>query len=127
MSERMIGIRVSITRYVSDDPQPGIVECELFDANQRRWKFVEKTAVVCLDDLNCQSRYRQPGIIGCTIVKRDVDAEGREILTVDTSQPWSVESVDEQSRFGVSPDSIVEWEWGTNNLKASNQGNTDQR
>ena len=28
----MFGIRVAIVRYISDEPQPGIVECKLEDA-----------------------------------------------------------------------------------------------
>jgi hypothetical protein len=28
----MFGVRVTIVRYISDEPQPGIVECKLEDA-----------------------------------------------------------------------------------------------
>jgi len=35
----MIGISVLITKYISDDPQPGIVECQLIDAYGNEWVF----------------------------------------------------------------------------------------
>ena len=37
----MFGITVTIVRYVGDEPQPGVVECQLEDAHGRQWSFVE--------------------------------------------------------------------------------------
>ena len=64
----MVGVKITILRYVSDDPQPGIVECELRDADGHRWLFVEKTAIVSTANLNAKTRYPQPGVIACEIV-----------------------------------------------------------
>jgi hypothetical protein len=33
VGKSMIGIRVAITPYIGDDPQPGIIACEFVDAN----------------------------------------------------------------------------------------------
>jgi hypothetical protein len=96
----MSGLRVSITRYVSDEPQPGMVECELVDANGRRWIFVEKTAIVSSANLDADTSYPRRGRIACEIVSSRVDA-GREIFTVDTERPDGVESVDGTTRFEV--------------------------
>src|SRR5882757_5008577 len=41
----MVGMKVTILRYISDEPQPGIVECELEDAYGRSWSFIDKTAI----------------------------------------------------------------------------------
>src|SRR5438132_7824953 len=87
MAERMIGVRVSITRYVSDEPQPGIVECAFCDVHGRRWSFVEKTAMVSSDYLDARTSYPQPGIIACEIAGRRLDATGREIILVSTERP----------------------------------------
>jgi len=113
MAQRMIGIRVSITRYVSDEPQPGIVECEFCDAHGRRWSFVEKTAIVSSEYLDAHTSYPQPGVIACEIVSRSRDATGREIIMIDTERPWCVEAVDGTMQFEVLPASLVEWEWGS--------------
>jgi len=59
----MLGIKVTIVRYISDEPQPGIVECQLEDAHGRRWSFVEKTAIVSAEHLDAQTTYPQRGVV----------------------------------------------------------------
>jgi hypothetical protein len=113
MAQRMIGVRVSITRYVSDEPQPGMVACEFCDAHGRRWNFVEKTAIVSADYLDARTSYPQPGVIACEITGRRLDATGREIIMIDTERPVYVEAVDGTIQFEVLPASLVEWEWGS--------------
>jgi hypothetical protein len=113
MTQRMIGIRVLITRYVSDEPQPGIVEFEFSDAHGRRRTFVDKTAIVSSDFLDARTRYPQPGVIACEVTARSLDDKGREIITVGTERPWCVEAVDGSMVFEVLPTSLIEWEWGS--------------
>ncbi len=113
VAERMIGVQVSITRYISDEPQPGIVACDFIDAHGRRWSFVDKTAIFSAADLDAQTNYPQPGVIACEVVGRRLDETGREIVTVDTARPWAVEAVDGAVKFEVLPASLVEWEWGS--------------
>ena len=112
MGERMIGVKVSITRYIADEPVPGVVESEFCDAHGRRWCFVEKTAYVTADILDRQSAYPRPGAIACEVVGRSQDATGRQIIVVDTERPWGVESVEGLMRFEVTPDSLIEWDGG---------------
>ena len=123
----MIGIQVSITRYVSDEPQPGMVECEFYDADHRCWKFVEKTPILSWEDLQADTSYPRLGVIECAIVSRRMDTAGRPLITIDTLQPDGVESTDNQTRFEVLPKSLVEWEWGTNTLRPWDPRNTDRR
>ena len=52
-------MKVSIVRYISDDPQPGIVECQFQDAYGGRWSFIEKTLVVSVEQLDAHSVYPQ--------------------------------------------------------------------
>jgi hypothetical protein len=105
----MMGIKVSIVRYISDEPRPGIVECELKDAHGRRWSFVEKTAIVSREHLDADSIYPQRGVIASEVVRRSLDAAGREVVRVDTERPWHVESVEGVTQFDVLPESLVEW------------------
>jgi hypothetical protein len=58
----MLAVKVAITRYISDDPQPGIVECELLDVHGRCWRFIEKTAIVSANTLDARTLYPQPGL-----------------------------------------------------------------
>jgi hypothetical protein len=106
----MIGIRVSITRYISDEPQRGVVECEFADAHGQHWTFVEKTAVVSAAELDARTLYPQPGAIACQIVGHRLDEMGRGIVVVDTESPWAVEATDGTTQFEVLPALLVEWE-----------------
>jgi hypothetical protein len=99
----MTGIKVSIVRYISDDPQPGIVECQFQDAYGRRWSFIEKTAVVSIEQLDAHCLYPKKGVTSCKIVQRFLDAAGREVIRVNT-----VESVEGVTQFDVLPELLVE-------------------
>jgi hypothetical protein len=99
----MTGLKVTIVRYVSDDPQPGIVECQFQDAYGRRWSVIEKTYVVSGEELDANSVYPQRGVTACKIVERFSDAAGREVIRINT-----VESVEGVTQFDVLPESLVE-------------------
>ena len=79
----MLGIKVTILRYVSDEPQPGIVKCQFEDAYGRRWSFVEKTAIVSAEHLDAQSTYPQLGVVAGEVIGRSLDAAGREVIQID--------------------------------------------
>jgi hypothetical protein len=105
----MLGIKVTIVRYVDDEPQPGIVECQLEDAHGRRWSFIEKTAVVSKENLDAQTIYPQPGVIAGEVVQRGLDSAGREVVRVDIERPWHVESQEGVTQFDVLAESLMEW------------------
>lgn len=104
---RVFAIDAMIVRWVSDDPQPGLVECELADRFGKVWRFVEKSAVVTAENLSSESRYPQPGSIGCQVIRRSRDESGREVAEIDTEFPWGVEAVDGTTRFHVFADQLV--------------------
>jgi hypothetical protein len=93
-------LTVTILRYLSDDPQPGIVECELIDADGRRHTFIDKTAIFSTHNLDSKSAYPQNGIVACEIVTRWNDPLGRELVRINTT-PWGVESTEGLSEFEV--------------------------
>ena len=97
----MRGIKVTIARYLSDEPQPGIVECQLVDAHGRLWSFVEKSAIVSADSLHARTAYPQPGVIVGEVVERSRNPEGREMVRINTERPYGVCSVDGTAQFEV--------------------------
>jgi len=101
-------LNVAITRYVSDDPQPGIVECEFVDAHGRLWRFLEKTAIVTATWIDSSSEYPQPGVIAVEVTARRQEPNGRQIISVDTSRIDGVESIDGMSSFEVLSEGLVE-------------------
>lgn len=111
MGGRWIGVRVSVIRYVSDHPQPGIVEAELRDAFGRSWRFIDKCSAFENLDLFSDTTYPQPGFILCSVIGRGRDASGRETVEVDLD----VCSVDGEDRFTVYPTGLIEGKWGSSN------------
>ena len=74
--------RCTITRWVGDDPQPGIVEARAHDAEGREWVFVDKSAVFSALTLTRTTNYPVDGIIGCEVL-----LEGPRVSRVSTV--WS--------------------------------------
>ena len=99
-------VRVEIVRFVDDD-QPGFVECRLIDAWGREWSFVDKVPVFSCEDLWADSNYPCSGSIACEIIQRKVDANGREVVTIDTEKPFDVEATEGGYRFDVFPQQLA--------------------
>ncbi|MGN7701275.1 hypothetical protein [Cellulosimicrobium sp. 22601] len=87
----MILVRARVTRWLTDVPQPGLVEIQLDDVEGRTHRLVEKSAIVdstgavrrdgsfpITVDLACRPRTQYPGL----------DARGR-VNVVDLS-PWGI-------------------------------------
>jgi hypothetical protein len=92
---------VEIVRYVSDEPQPGLVECVLVDALGNQHSFVEKSPVVSCENLLAVSIYPRSCIIACLIEEEWIDESARNLVRIDTSRPWGVESIDGATVFVV--------------------------
>jgi hypothetical protein len=104
----MLYVEVQIIRWVADDPQPGIVEARLVDAAGNEWSFVDKPALFTAETLDANSIYPRPAVIRCKAVKLWRDSDGREICTVDTSEPDSVEADGGRTTFDVSVNQVSE-------------------
>jgi hypothetical protein len=121
MNERIISIRISITRYVVEDPTPpGVVEAEFIDVHGRKHCFFAKTVYLSIEDLYSTSTYPRPGVLSCEIIDYRRDESGQEIIVVDTNEPWYIASTDGLTQFEVAPASLVEWEMGRNILRPWN-------
>jgi hypothetical protein len=104
----VLAIKITITRYLSDEPFPGIVECQLVDAHGRLWSFVEKSAIVSADSFHARTAYPQPGVIAGEVVERRRNPDGREVVRINTEQPYGVSSVDGTAQFDVFAESLEE-------------------
>jgi hypothetical protein len=108
--ERRQGLRalhIWVVRWV-DDWYPGWVECLLTDAFGHAWYFVEKVPIVSEENLDANSSYPRAGIIACREIERRMDNVGRELLVVDTTDPWGVEATSGETEFVVRPDQVAE-------------------
>lgn len=103
----MLAVRVEITRYTNDS-NPGWVECRLTDAANKHWTFEEKVPIVTDEYLDAKSDYPRAGVIACKLVKRSRDENGREIVSIDTEEPWHVETSDGVTRFDILAEQLTE-------------------
>lgn len=76
----MTQVECVIVRWVADNPQPGLVEVHLTDADGRRWSFVQKCAYFTADLVLPSSEFPLPGTLECAVVGDDHG----EVVTVDT-------------------------------------------
>ncbi len=96
----ILNLAVQIVRWV-EDYQPGIVGCELVDAEGRRHAFIEKLPIVTTERLEATSTYPQPGDIRCEVLAGWRDGSGRGLVRVTTNIPDFVESTEGLSEFVV--------------------------
>jgi hypothetical protein len=78
------GIRATALRWISDEPQPGLIEVEFFDAAGHRWLVHDQPPVFAEPPGGFwpSSAYPLPTLIACNILSRQVSSEGRELVTV---------------------------------------------
>jgi hypothetical protein len=103
----MDALSVTIERFV-DDHFPGWVECSLIDADDCMHQFIEKAPVVSTTNLLPDSAFPQPGYIACLAQDEWIDERGRQLVRVDTTKPWGVESTVREASFTVLRDQIVQ-------------------
>jgi len=103
MSKRFVAIKGRATRWLGDEPNPGIVEVEIVDAFGRVWTFVDKAPIFDEDaHLTRMASYPIPILLECLIVD---SSDG--LLTVSTVEPHGLETVDGVSQFVVSNDQVA--------------------
>lgn len=103
----MRSVSVTITRFVDDFPQPGIVECALVDIDGLTHLFVDKFYYVSDEELSSSSQYPQSGRIRCTINAELKDDAGRDIIKIDTDNPDAVRSTTENTQFVVLASQVI--------------------
>src|SRR5688572_10014167 len=82
-------IRVEIVR-LTDDSFPGWAECVLRDASGHEWLLADKLPTFTEAPLDATSKYPQPGMVACEIVREWTDEHGRKRCIVSSERPWGV-------------------------------------
>ncbi|WP_276371744.1 hypothetical protein [Chryseolinea sp. H1M3-3] len=103
----MIGIKVTITKYISDEPQPGMVEGKFKDAWANEFIMVAKTAILSSESLGHDSKYPRDGFIACEIVEKWTDEKGRRLVRIDLDSPWGVETIDGLTKFDLEESALI--------------------
>ncbi|MEQ1554734.1 MAG: hypothetical protein ABL929_11175 [Ferruginibacter sp.] len=103
----MKAIKIKITSFISND-QPGFVECKFYDALNIEHIVQDKVPIVTEKNLDMDSSYPQEGVIACEILKEWIDENNRIIITVDTSKPWGVETIEGLTIFNILKEQLIE-------------------
>ena len=102
-------IKIKIVKYLSDDPQPGIVSCILIDSDGKDWYFIEKTAIVNSDNIDSSWKYPIDGYIRGIVIDQIKTNTGDLIYIIDTKNPDGVESVDGNSVFKINHSQLLQF------------------
>lgn len=100
MTLRVGELSVNIVRFV-DSYQPGIVECEFFDAYGNRHTLIVKAPYVSVEDLDASSKYPLSGAPQCEVSNRWRDTNDRELVGISIARPCYMESTEGVSEFVV--------------------------
>jgi hypothetical protein len=99
-------IKAEISRYIDDEPQPGIVECIFVDALGQSHFFIEKTAVVSSQALLATSTYPIACELACEVEAQWTDQDGNSFARICTDRPWGIESITGEIRFVIRSSQI---------------------
>src|ERR1039457_4034840 len=69
------------------------------DADGRRHTLIDKAPIFSTELLDAHSKYPQPGTARCTAMRVWHDPLGRELITISTADPFSIESIEGLSEF----------------------------
>lgn len=94
------------TMWVSDEPQPGLVQITMADAHGRQWTFVDKSPVFGFS-LSRETAYPVEVGLACTILSRHIGGNGRGVAVISTEAPWGLASVDGVTRFTIYADQLI--------------------
>ena len=103
---RQAYVRVTVTRWVSDQPFPGLVEVVLRDARGVAWPFVDKPPMFTRGILTSRTSYPLDATMACTVLGVRQE-EGRKVVDISTVAPWSLAAVDGTFEFAVRPEQII--------------------
>ena len=97
----MPALKAVVSRYIDDEPQPGVVECVFVDASGQSHAFIEKTAVVSQELLSVATAYPLACDLACEIEAKWTSEAGEVLVRVCTERPWGLKSTTGQTVFVV--------------------------
>ena len=89
----MAEVACQVVRWEADEPWPGLVEAQLTDSGGRVWSFTDKEPIFLSQEVVGRlSRFPVAAVIRCRVIGRELLADGREVVTVDTGRPDGLDS-----------------------------------
>ena len=94
-------VKVNITKIIDDSSYPTFVEFELVDIHGKHHLFRDKLPIISFEN---EIEPPCEGELQCKVIKKSGD-----VITIDTSVPWDVDSVEGETIFEVSAELVFEW------------------
>lgn len=83
-------VRCEAVRWIDDEPQPGLVEVALTDADETVWRLADKSSVFdATGILRRETDYPVSVLVTCNVLERRTDGAGRATVLIDLL-PWGV-------------------------------------
>jgi hypothetical protein len=100
-------LRCEAVRWIGYDPLPGLVEVAFTDAAGTRRSFVDKVPIFDdADRIQPDGSFPVAVYVDCEVLATD-NQNGREVVTITTQRPWSLETQEGLSEFQVLPQQLV--------------------
>lgn len=100
-------LRLQIVRFV-DEAFPGFVAGEFSDASGTTHTVIDKVPGLARGDLWSDSRYPQPGVAACVVLKYWEDAEKGPLALITLARPWGLADTNDEAEFVVLQSQIAE-------------------
>lgn len=97
----MFYIKAVATRLIDDSSYPEIVLCEFADFKGIKHEFIEKWPVISSEKFD--NIFPKCCSIGCVIIE-----ERTKTYTVNTDQPWGIESTEGNTIFEIDTNMLIE-------------------
>lgn len=99
-------LNVQIIR-LTDDHQPGWVECEFTDAAGHPHQVQDKAPIFGANYWDLKAALPARGLLGCELLARWRDSDGHELARITIARPDGVESTKGLAEFVVLADQLV--------------------
>ena len=96
----MFYIKAVVTRLIDDNSYPEIVLCEFADFKGIKHKFIEKWPVISSEKFG--NNFPKCCLIGCVLME-----EKTRTYTVNTGQPWGIESIEGKTIFEIDRSLLI--------------------
>ena len=99
-----MNLNCQILRWISDEPQPGMVEATFTDAAGKPWVLIDKSAIFTSEVINESSAYPRAGVIRCEVLGRHQSPSRQDVVRVRAIDAPTTE--DDIGEFEVEESSL---------------------
>lgn len=97
-------VKAKIVKWISDEPQPGIVETQIEDAEGKVWVISDKASVVSAEEITAETQLPVDTLLECEVLNKNNDSKTARI----SLKPWGLETVNGIDEFTINQTTLVD-------------------